>query len=144
MSVDLYDSHYGHLRAEAQRQVREETYGEDLGQASWITLDEYRTFLGWLDLDPKSRVLEIACGSGGISVRMAEDTGAEIVGVDVNEHAIAAATARTEGLPLPSAPQFRVADASQALPFPDGSFDAIFCNDAINHLFRGPRADTQR
>jgi ubiquinone/menaquinone biosynthesis C-methylase UbiE len=134
MSVDLYDSHYGHLQAEAQRQVREETYGEDLGQASWITLDEYQTFLRWLDVGPKSRVLEVACGSGGISVRMARDTGAEVVGVDVNEHAIAAAMARAESLPSASVPKFRVADASQALPFPDESFDAIFCNDSINHL----------
>jgi ubiquinone/menaquinone biosynthesis C-methylase UbiE len=134
MPVDLYDGHYGRIGTEAQRQIREETYGEDLGQASWITLDEFREFLGWLDLAPGSRVLEVACGSGGICLRMARDTGAAVTGVDVNEHAIAAAIARTDSLELEPVPRFSVADASRALPFADGSFDAVFCNDSINHL----------
>jgi SAM-dependent methyltransferase len=29
---------------------------------------------------------------------------------------------------------FRVVDAGHRLPFPDGSFDAVLCNDSINHL----------
>src|SRR5262249_54401215 len=29
---------------------------------------------------------------------------------------------------------FDVIDAGQRLPFPDESFDAVFCNDSINHL----------
>lgn len=132
MTIDLYDSHYGHLESEVQRQVRKETYGDDLGQTSWITLEEYQRFLGWLDLDSTSHVLELACGSGGITVRIAQDSGAQVVGIDVNDHAIVAARARTTGLAVTA--QFEVADASQRLPFEAGSYDAIFCNDAINHL----------
>lgn len=30
--------------------------------------------------------------------------------------------------------EFRVADANEAIPFPDESFDALFCNDSIYHL----------
>jgi ubiquinone/menaquinone biosynthesis C-methylase UbiE len=29
---------------------------------------------------------------------------------------------------------FQLVDAGQRLPFPDASFDALFCDDAINHL----------
>jgi len=29
---------------------------------------------------------------------------------------------------------FQVADANKTMPFPDDSFDAVFCNDSINHL----------
>ena len=39
--VDLYDTHYAHLAANAQTDVRRETYDEDLGQSSWITLAAY-------------------------------------------------------------------------------------------------------
>ena len=35
--VELYDGHYEQLATEAQGEIRRETYGEDLGQASWIT-----------------------------------------------------------------------------------------------------------
>jgi ubiquinone/menaquinone biosynthesis C-methylase UbiE len=30
--------------------------------------------------------------------------------------------------------EFVAADAERTLPFPDGSFDIVFCNDAINHF----------
>jgi hypothetical protein len=36
-NVDLYDGYYGHLSADPLAAVRRETYGEGLGQASWIT-----------------------------------------------------------------------------------------------------------
>jgi ubiquinone/menaquinone biosynthesis C-methylase UbiE len=35
--------------------------------------------------------------------------------------------------------EFRAVDASQRLPFPDGSFDAISCIDAINHFSDRPQ-----
>jgi hypothetical protein len=38
--INLYDGYYGHLATDPQVEVRRETYGEDLGQASWITASE--------------------------------------------------------------------------------------------------------
>jgi hypothetical protein len=38
--VDLYDSAYGNYESDTYRQVRLETYGEDLGQTSWVTTEE--------------------------------------------------------------------------------------------------------
>jgi hypothetical protein len=45
--VDFYDSHYGHLSTDPQVEVRQETFGEDLGQVSWMTAGEARR---WFDL----------------------------------------------------------------------------------------------
>jgi len=73
--VDLYDTHYAHLAAIAQTDVRRETYDEDLGQSSWITLAEAREWFRLLRLDADSRVLEVGCGSGGITRRLAAETG---------------------------------------------------------------------
>jgi SAM-dependent methyltransferase len=131
--VELYDAHYGRLTADPQVEVRRRTYDEDLGQASWITAAEVREFLGRLELGPGSTALEVACGSGGVTCRMAE-TGARLVGVDINPHGIEAARRRASEQGLSSRVSFEVADAGRPLPFPDGSFDAVFCNDSINHF----------
>lgn len=132
--VDLYDSHYGRLDADPQVAVRRQTYDEDLGQASWITLAEAREYFRSLELRPGQTVLEVACGSGGITCRMARETGARCVGIDINVPGIAAAARRSQELGLATQVTFRVADAARQLPFRDESFDAIFCNDSINHL----------
>jgi len=132
--ADLYDDHYGHIAADAQVAVRLETYDEDLGQASWITLAEARGFFDVLDLAPGKNALEVACGSGGITCRMAKETGAQCIGVDINPHGIAAAERRAQELGLSAQVSFRVVDAGRRLPFADASFDAVFCNDSINHL----------
>ena len=132
--VDLYDTHYGHLAATAQTEVRRDTYDEDLGQSSWITLAEAREWFRLLRLDASSRVFEVGSGSGGITRRLAVETGASAVGVDINPHGIEAANASALRENLSPRVSFRLVDAAKRLPFPDGSFDAIFCNDAINHL----------
>lgn len=132
--IDLYDGHYGQLSADPQVAVRRETYDEDLGQASWITLAEARECFRALDLGPGQTALEVACGSGGVMCRMAVETGATCVGADINPHAIEVATARAREQGVSSQVTFRLADAGRPLPFPDGSFDAIFCNDSINHF----------
>ncbi|HEX6249995.1 MAG TPA: methyltransferase domain-containing protein [Gemmatimonadaceae bacterium] len=131
--VDLYDGHYGNLGTDPQVAVRRQTYDEDLGQASWITVAEACEMFRALDLGRGHDALEVACGSGGITCRMAVESGARCVGLDINRHGIEAAVRRaTEG--QTSRVSFLVADAARRLPFPDASFDAILCNDSINHL----------
>ena len=139
---DLYDGYYGRLDAEAQSAVRRETYDEDVGQSSWITLAEARDWFGLLELGPGRAVLEVACGSGGMTCHMALETGATCVGVDINPHGIEAAQKRAVEADLSSQVSFQRVDAGRPLPFPDASFDAIFCNDSINHI--PGRADVLR
>lgn len=132
--LDLYDGYYGHLSAGPLVAVRRETYGEDLAQASWITLAEALEFFRRLDLRRGGSALEVACGSGGVTCRMALETGATCVGVDINARGIAAAQKAVIDQGLAAQVSFRIADAGRPLPCPDESFDAIFCNDAINHF----------
>ena len=72
--VDLYDSAYGNYAADVYRQVRLATYGEDLGQTSWVTNEESGAIPHILQLTPASRVLEIGCGSGGYALQVAAMT----------------------------------------------------------------------
>ena len=72
------------------------------------------------------RVLDVACGTGGLSGAAAR-RGATPLGVDLAEAMVDAARAA-----LPAA-EFRVADA-EALPFPDDRFDAAVGGFVLNHL----------
>jgi SAM-dependent methyltransferase len=132
--VDLYDSHYEKVEADVYRAVRVEAFGVDLGQTSWITAAECDEFARSLDLRPGAKILEVACGSGGVAVRFAERHAASVVGVDVNEAAVASAANRAKQGGVSDRVRFQVVDANQALPFPPDLFDAVFCNDSINHF----------
>lgn len=133
---EFYDDEYGRTDDAIYRAIRAETFDVDLGQESWLTAAECERFCELLRIARGERLLEVACGSGGVALHVAARTGAAVVGIDVNAHAIAAAQQRASRAGRGAAPsvEFRTADANAPLPFPDGSFDAIFCNDAINHF----------
>ena len=134
VTVDLYDSHYARLEDEVYRAIRVETFGTDLGQESWITAEECDRVCEALGIRRGDRVLEVACGSGGIATRIAETRGASVVGIDLNELAIEAAKQRSSSPRKAGDVQFSKADADRPLPFEDASFDFVLCNDAINHF----------
>ncbi|MFL6426804.1 MAG: class I SAM-dependent methyltransferase [Acidobacteriaceae bacterium] len=134
MPVDLYDSAYSHYATDVYRQVRIATYGDDLGQTSWVTGDESREIPQLLELTPASRVLEIGCGSGGYALRLAAATGSSILGVDINEAGIRNASSLARERNLDSRASFQLCDVAKPLPFPDQSFDAAFANDVLCHI----------
>ncbi|HET7714552.1 MAG TPA: methyltransferase domain-containing protein [Bauldia sp.] len=132
--VGFYKSTYGNFGAEVLAAVRAETYGRDIGQNSWLTADEQERFGSFLNLAPGRRLLEVACGSGGPALFLAETFGVSVEGIDVSEPGVAAANAAAMERGLTGIARFGVADATRPLPFPDASFDAIQCIDAVNHL----------
>ncbi len=132
--VDLYDGTYAGFHERVRAEIRRETFGEDIGQNSWLLAGELREFIAWLELTRSSTVLEVAAGSGGPAAFVARATGARVVGVDVNAHGIAAANEMARAKHLDARLRFECADASRPLPFADESFDALLCNDSINHL----------
>lgn len=120
-------------------EIRREAFGEDIGQNSWLTADEQDAFIRWLDLAAGKRLLDVACGAGGPALRIAAMTGCSIVGVDAHEQAISTAQSLAVQRGRGTQAHFQHADAQLPLPHPDGSFDAITCIDAINHLADRPR-----
>jgi ubiquinone/menaquinone biosynthesis C-methylase UbiE len=80
-----------------------------------------------------ARILEVAPGPGYFAVELAR-RGFDVTGLDISHSfvEIASGYARREGVTV----DFRQGDIA-ALPFPDGSFDAIVCQAAFKN-FREP------
>jgi 2-polyprenyl-3-methyl-5-hydroxy-6-metoxy-1,4-benzoquinol methylase len=138
-----YDANYGNFQTELYSEIRREAFGEDIGQNSWLTAEEQDMFLGWLALSPGKTLLDVACGSGGPTLRMAACTGCSVIGVDLHEQAIATAKSLASQRNLTDRAEFRAVNAREPLPFPDAHFDAITCVDAINHIPNRPSVIAQ-
>jgi len=130
--VPLYSSAYAGF--DARDQVRQATYGDDVGQSGWVTADELERFADWLGLDRESRLLDVGCGSGGPALRLAETTAASVVGIDQLEEGITTATRLAKERELSDRAEFVQADAGGSLPFADQRFDAVISIDVMCHL----------
>lgn len=132
--VDLYNAAYARYDADVYRDVRLETYGEDLGQTSWVTREESSEIPRLLRLNRDSNVLEIGSGSGRYALQVAESVGCRVLGVDLNRYGIQTANHLAATRHLENRVRFEVCDASKPLPFADAEFDGIFSNDVLCHL----------
>lgn len=132
--VDHYGATYEQFAARVYAQVRAEAFGEDLGQTGWLSAAEQDLFLSWLGLGAGSCLLDVACGSGGPTLRLARRAKCRVIGIDVHEDAVRTARHLAEAAGFGERAAFHRVDAGGELPVPDGSCDAITCVDAINHL----------
>jgi ubiquinone/menaquinone biosynthesis C-methylase UbiE len=85
------------------------------------------------------RVLEVGCGPGHLSIRLARQHGLDVTGIDLDPAMIGRARANAgranEGfgrLPPERLPSFLVGDVA-SLPFPDGSFDLVVSTMSMHH-----------
>ena len=131
--VDLY-SNYRNFSDEVFDAIRKETFGVDIGQNSWVTVDEYDRFIEWLGATPDHHLLEVASGSGGPALYLAQQTGCRVTGIDSNERGVANGAQLAERAGQSRNVQFQVADATGRLPFEENTFDGLLCIDAMNHL----------
>ena len=79
-------------------------------------------------------VLEVGCGSGPLSVRLATDHGLSVTAFDIDPDEIVRAKRRADrtpfaGVPVPS---FLVADVA-GMPFDDASFDLVVSTFSMHH-----------
>lgn len=137
--VDLYAPTYGRFHEALHTQVRREAWGEEFGQSGWITASEQDRFVELLSLQEGQSLLDIGCGSGGPTLRIAAHTGIVAHGIDVHTDGIAAARRQAEERRLTDRVTFEVCDARDRLPFEEGSFDAVMSIDAISHMPRRAR-----
>lgn len=134
MTTTEYDANYRNFQTSLYEEIRRDAYGEDIGQYSWLTAGEQDEVISWLGLAVGKSLLDVACGAGGPALRIVALTGCTVTGVDIHEQAISTARTFASQRGFEDRAHFRVVDGNKQLPFPEASFDAITCIDAINHL----------
>ncbi len=80
------------------------------------------------DLRPGARVLDIGCGSG-VFTAFLQDTGFDVVGVDISQRAVRYARQRYPGI------RFEAVSVEHGLSFKNEEFDVVWCSEVLEHLF---------
>ncbi len=129
-----YDQPYADYDSPLKQQLRQEAYGEDIGQHSWVTVEELRGDIHRLALSPSSRVLDLGCGPGGPITFMLKAIHCTGTGVDVSEAALEVARRRAVSLGIDRQLTIRHANLNDPLPLPNHVFDAAVSLDVILHV----------
>ncbi|MFA9418804.1 MAG: class I SAM-dependent methyltransferase [Gammaproteobacteria bacterium] len=133
-TIDHYDAHYRYYATDLYATIRKEAFGEDIGQTGWLTADEQDDFISKLDIGSGDTLLDIACGSGGPTLRIASKTGSNVIGIDIHEQGIETARKQAQDLGITGQAKFEIVDGSKSLEFEEASFSGLICVDAVNHL----------
>ena len=93
----------------------------DFGQIAKFYTGDADRFVNRLNLEPRAKFLDVACGTGNVALPAAR-AGAAVTGVDIAPNLVEQAreNARSEGLNA----KFDEGDA-EALPYEDASFDVV-------------------
>lgn len=78
-------------------------------------------------------VLDVGCGSGRPTLRIAARNQVHVTGITVSPHQVRLAQSRPEAGPGVGQADFQLADA-MALPFPDGHFASAYAIESIVHM----------
>jgi len=108
--------------------------GDRYGQATY-NLDHFfriRAVKHWLRQQGRISLLDAGCGGGVFCRQVYERLGGaekvqQVAGVDL--------VYAVEALPAPDFQFFACNLNEEALPFEEGSFDLVFCNHVVEHLF---------
>lgn len=102
------------------------TYDQDVSGCHARSL--YPVLLKKLSQIPYRSALDLGCGTGEMLRLLSErDGGATLSGIDLSEKMLEIADAKLQGRAR------LVLGDSEHLPFPDGSFDVVYCNDSFHH-----------
>ncbi len=101
-----------------------------MGTPSFIRWIEWQNIFEHLDPKEGERILDIACGGGELSLKIAE-CGCEVSGIDLSEDAIKRAKSLQKTGKIVC--KFMVGDAEN-LPYPTEYFDKIVSSSSLEHF----------
>ncbi|MEV8212514.1 class I SAM-dependent methyltransferase [Leifsonia sp. NPDC077715] len=135
VTAEEFDAAHGDAAADTiMARLAREAYGDDYpdgvdpyGMSTRWTL---QTFVSQLDVPEGGTLVDIACGRAGVSLWVARETGADLIGVDWSPVAVAEAAKRASQWVDEGRARFQIGDLV-ATGLPDECADAVLCADAI-------------
>ena len=129
--IDYSELH--RIDSPANRALRVDLWrqGDDLGQHSFVTPAYFRAYAQRLGMGPGTRVLDVGSGTGGPAIYMAEVSGCDMTGLEVNEVGIEVANRLAANTTVQDRVRFVQADGMQ-MPFEDASFDIVISMNVMN------------
>jgi ubiquinone/menaquinone biosynthesis C-methylase UbiE len=107
-----------------------------MGTSSFTRRIEWRRLLAWLYPEEGERILDVACGIGELSLKIAK-RGSRVYGIDMSEEAIKFARRLSKKAGIDC--EFQIGNAEN-LPYPEGYFDKVVCSSALEHFHDDGRA----
>ena len=137
-----FDALYATLAASATHALigREALGDAYVGQLGYADQPELLRLAEVAGIGRGRRVLDIACGTGGVARWYADRTGARVTGIDCSGVGLRLGAAARRG---GDSTALALADV-RALPFGDATFDALVCLDGFGADFVTLAAETRR
>lgn len=130
-----YGEIYSKFETETQRGIREAAFIDDVGQNSWLrSRGELRDFTSSCEIDKSTHLLDLGCGTGGVSHALVEMFDCQVTGLDSDATGIGRAQASTSDRQRAARATFICSDLNSKLPLDNGTFDVILSIDTIVHV----------
>ena len=129
-----YAAVYSQFDSPLIQKVRSEAFEEDIGQHSWIVVNELREYLDWLSLSRADQVLDFGCGPAGPLTYLVTHSAVTATGVDINAAALSSAQKRVATMGLSDRIALYDVSDKVALPFENESFSHVISVDVVMHL----------
>ncbi len=132
-------SHATHARSATLQRIWRDAYSDEYpAEASpngFIPRSILRRLADELRVAPGETLVDLGCGHGGPGLWVAQQSGANLVGVDLSPVGVALARERAFVLGVDARTAFRVGDVC-ATGLPDGGFDAAMSLDVLTFVLR--------
>jgi SAM-dependent methyltransferase len=115
-----------------KRHVAGADFPDDFAHISFVTLSDLRELASAMQLSPGSQFCDAACGMGGPGLWVANETRANLIGIDISPVAIEQAQKRASSLGLDARAKFAVG-TFDSIGLADLSLDAMMTLDALQY-----------
>ena len=128
--TERFERSYADLQSPVMLSIERHVCGCDYGGNSWTTSDEASRIAAMLGLKPGIRLLDVGAGSGWPGLFLAEQSGCDLVLVDLPLSGLKIAAERANRDQISGECWVACADATK-MPFDDASFDAVSHSDLL-------------